>query len=65
MGPSRDYLTKIQRDFRLLDGLPRNVRALVHEYGAKRVVDLHNRGLGAAAIKQHFENAAIFASALK
>lgn len=59
MGPSADYINRIRRDFRVLDALPRPVRLLVHEFGAKRVVAAYQRGLDASRIRQSFEDADI------
>ena len=45
------YAARSVRDFELLDNLPADVRALVHEFGAKRVVQLWHIGMKPAAIR--------------
>lgn len=45
------YAARTVRDFELLDNLPADVRLLVHEFGAKRVVQLWHVGIKPAAIR--------------
>ncbi len=54
------YKLRQERNFAILDALPRSIRALVHEHGAKKVVTLWQRGLNADAIADHFEEEAVF-----
>lgn len=58
MTPER--LEIVRRDMAIIDGLPKAVRELVHEYGAKKVLQLHARGLSPDEIKQHFRDEAVF-----
>lgn len=60
--PSADYIARVQRDFTVLDSLPRDVRLLVHEYGARRVVDLYQRGHTARQIRNYLEDKRLLAS---
>lgn len=45
---------RVMDEFDLLDNLPADVRALVHEFGANRVVKLWHIGLKPAAIRAQF-----------
>ncbi len=58
MTPER--LAKVRQAFVIIDNLPRETRLLIHEHGAKPVLDLHARGLNAAQIAQHFTDGDVF-----
>lgn len=42
-----DYARRVRNDFLILDGLPREWRALVHEFGGNNAVRLFRAGFGA------------------
>ncbi len=52
-GLSEGYLAKINRDFAIIDALPKAMRELVHEHGAKTVVSLAMQGHSADQIEHH------------
>ncbi len=53
MTPER--LARINRDFAIIDALPKAVRELVHEHGAKKVVTLAAKGWSADQIARNFD----------
>lgn len=60
--PSAEYLAKVLNDFRIIDNLPKPVRLLVHDHGAKQVVTLFRKGWEADEIAMSFEDEGILSS---
>ncbi len=57
---NEDLKARAERNFAIIDNLPQPVRALIHDHGAAKVVSLWQRGMTAAAIQDHFEEADVF-----